>query len=103
MKFILKIYKFSSEASRVTILRCGDPISQTLIINGVFELFAAVCALTFYASLTFIFEGKLKLNRFDIMLVRIFSGTNLALAILNFSALALPDEDSRDILRYTYF
>ena len=81
-------------------LRCGDPLSQTLLLDGLLQLFVSISLLTYPGCLPGLFSSAAKVSRFDQFAIRVFAGTNFGLSMINFSSLGLPDEDAASFLRF---
>ena len=91
------------EASRKVSLRCGDPLSQTLLLDGLLQLFVSISLLTYPHCIPTLFAKLVKLKEFDLLLIRVFAASNLGLSMINFATLGLPDEDAAAFLRCQNF
>ena len=90
------------EAARKVELRCGDPLSQTLLLDGLLQLFVSISLLTYPHCVPSLFSATVKLTRLDLFILRVFAGTNFGLSMINFSSLGLPDADATSFLRLEF-
>lgn len=88
----------STKAARKVELRCGDPLSQTLLLDGLLQLFVSISLLTYPHCVPSLFSATVKLTRLDLFILRVFAGTNFGLSMINFSSLGLPDADATSFL-----
>lgn len=88
----------SLKVARQVELKCGDPISQTLLINGLIEFIVAISLLTYPSSVSSIMASAYKIKNMDLLLIRLFASLDLGLALMNFATLGLKEEDAANFL-----
>jgi hypothetical protein len=79
-------------------LKCGDPISQTLLLNGLLEFIVALSLLTYPASVPSIMAKVSKLSKMDQLVLRVFASLNLGFSLMNFASVGLPEQDATNFL-----
>ena len=62
-------------------------------------IFISIILLTYPTSVPTLFSVAAKMSRTDLLLARIFAGTNLGLSMINFAGLGLSDENANSFLR----
>jgi len=80
--------------SRQVVLKCGDPTSQTLLLNGLIQFIIAMSLLTYPMSVSAIMKDAYKLKTFDLLALRCFGALDLGLSMMNFAAVGLADADA---------
>lgn len=88
----------SLKISRQVVLKCGDPTSQTLILNGLIQFIIALALLTYPMSVSSIMSTEYKIKTFDLLVLRSFAALDLGLSMMNFAAVGLSDEDAAAFL-----
>jgi len=88
----------SLKVARQVQLKCGDPISQTLLINGLIEFIVAISLLTYPSSVPSIMASAYKIKNIDLLMIRVFASLSIGLALMNFATLGLSEDDATKFL-----